>query len=166
MSDPRFFRRYLDILDEQPTSATVNYQQPQPTSATINVGDTSATVDTAAKTIGMQTKVGDNLNVQATQDFSTPTKGATVGMDYQVDPNTTVGATHTTAGYKGQMTPTNQIRANYNSPDVGEIDARVDKGAMFQGAGKNIQQGNPAIVTAKVTNPQGQTATYNTNRNL
>ena len=43
MSDPRFFRKYLDILDEQPTSATVN------------VGDTSATVDTAAKTIGMQT---------------------------------------------------------------------------------------------------------------
>ena len=145
------------MLDEQdPTSATVNFDD-----------NTSATVDTAAKTIGMQTKVGDNLNIQATQDFSTPTKGATtVGMDYQVDPNTTIGATHTTAGYKGQMTPTNQIRTNYNSPDVGEIDARVDQGAMFQGAGKNIRPGNPAIVTAKVTNPQGQTATYNTNRNL
>jgi hypothetical protein len=64
------------------------------------------------------------------------------------------------------MTPTNQIRANYNSPDVGEIDNRVDQGAFFQGTGKNIRQGNPAIVTAKVTNPQGQTATYNTNRNL
>jgi hypothetical protein len=152
MSDPRFFRKYLDILDEQPTSATVN------------VGDTSATVDTAAKTIGMQTKVGDNLNVQATGDFKN--RAGQIGMDYQVDPNTTVGATHTTAGYKGQMTPTNQIRGKFKDTDVGEFDAQVDQGAMFQGAGKNIRQGNPAIVTAKVTNPQGQTATYNTNRNL
>jgi len=156
MSDPRFFRRYLEILDEQPTSATVN------------VGDnTTATVDAAAKTIGMQTKVGDNLNLQATQDFSTAKQGAgQISADYKVDPNTTVGATATQAGYKGQMTPTNQIRASYNAPDVGKIDAQVDQGAMFQGAGKNIQQGNPAITTAKVTNPQGQTATYNTNRNL
>jgi hypothetical protein len=160
MSDPRFFRKYLDILAEQPLPAGVNQ-------ATVNIGDTSATVDTAAKTIGMKTKVGDNLNVQATQDFSTPTKGATtLGMDYQVDPDTTVGATATQTGYKGQMTPTQQMRASSNLPDVGKIDARVDQGAMFQGAGKSIQQGNPAIVTAKVTNPQGQTATYNTNRNL
>jgi hypothetical protein len=157
VTDPRFFRRYLDILDEQ-----------GPTSATVNVDDnTSATVDTAAKTIGMQTKVGDNLNLQATQDFSTAKQGAgTLGMDYQMDPNTSVGVTATQAGYKGQMTPTQQIRASSNLPDVGKIDARVDKGAMFQGAGKNIQPGNPAITTAKVTNPQGQTATYSTNRNL
>jgi hypothetical protein len=163
--DPRFFRRYLDILDEQPTSATVNYQQPQPTSATVDLGnDTSATVDTAAKTIGFKGSVAPNLNVQATADLKN--RAGQIGMDYQMTPDASVGATHTTAGYKGQMTPTNQIRASYNAPDVGAIDARVDQGAMFQGAGKNAQQGNPAIVTAKVTNPQGQTATYNTNRNL
>jgi hypothetical protein len=152
--DPRFFRQYLDILDEQPT--------------TLNIDDnTSATVDPAAKTIGMQTKVGDNLNLQATQDFSTAKQGAgTMSADLQVDPNTNVGAKYTQAGYKGQMTPTSQMTANYNSPDVGKVDLQVDKGAMFQGAGKNIQQGNPAITTAKFTNPQGQTATYNTNRNL
>jgi len=161
MSDPRFFRRYLDILDEQPLPASTNQ-------ATVNVGDnTTATVDTAAKTIGMQTKVGDNLNLRATQDFSTTKQGAgQLSADYQVDPNTTAGVTATQAGFNAQMTPTQQIRASYNAPDVGKIDARVDQGAMFQGAGKNIQQGNPAIVTAKVTNPQGQTATYNTNRNL
>jgi hypothetical protein len=154
MSDPRFFRKYLDMLDEQdPTSATVNFDN-----------NTSATVNTAAKTIGMQTKVGDNLNIQATGDFKN--RAGQIGMDYQVDPNFTVGATATSRGYKGQMTPTQQIRASYNAPDVGEIDAQVDQGAMFQGAGKNIRQGNPAILTAKVTNPQGQTATYNTNRNL
>ena len=98
MTDPRFFRRYLDILDEQPT--------------TLNIDDsTSATVDPAAKTIGMQTKVGDNLNLQATQDFSTAKQGAgTVAADYQMDPNTSVGATATQAGYKGQMTPTQQIK--------------------------------------------------------
>ena len=142
------------MLDEQdPTSATVNFDD-----------NTSATVDTAAKTIGMQTKVGNNLNIQATGDLKN--RASQIGMDYQMTPDASVGATHTTAGYKGQSTPTTQIRANYNSPDVGEIDARVDKGAMFQGAGKNIRQGNPAIITAKVTNPQGQTATYNTNRNL
>jgi hypothetical protein len=161
--DPRFFRQYLDILDEQSLPAGVN----QPTSATVKVGDnTSATVDTSAKTIGMQTKVGDNLNVQATRDFSTAKGAGTVAADLQVDPNTTVGVTATQAGYKGQMTPTQQMRASSNLPDVGTIDAQVDRGAMFQGAGKNVQQGNPAIVTAKVTNPQGQTATYNTNRNL
>ena len=160
--DPRFFRKYLDILAEQPLPAGVN----QPTSATVNVGNTSATVDTAAKTVGMKTKVGDNLNIHAAQDFSTAKGAGTVAADLQVDPNTKVGATATQAGYKGQMTPTQQIRASSNIPDVGKIDAQVDRGAMFQGAGKNIQQGNPAIVTAKVTNPQGQTATYNTNRNL
>jgi hypothetical protein len=154
MTDPRFFRRYLDILDEQPTTLNID-------------NNTSATVDPAAKTIGMQTKVGDNLNLQATQDFSTAKQGAgTVAADYQMDPNTSVVVTATQAGYKGQMTPTQQMRASSNIPDVGKIDARVDQGAMFQGAGKNIQQGNPAITTAKVTNPQGQTATYNTNRNL
>jgi hypothetical protein len=156
MTDPRFFRRYLDILDEQPTSATVN------------VGDnTSATVDTAAKTIGMQTKVGDNLNLKATQDFSTAKQGAgQISADLQVDPNTTVGATTTQAGYKGQMTPTNQIRASSNVPDVGEIDTRVDYGAMFQGAGKNAKPNDSSVTTMTATNPQGNRVTYSTNRNL
>ena len=156
MSDPRFFRKYLDILDEQPTSATVN------------VGDnTSATVDTAAKTIGMQTKVGDNLNLRATQDFSTAKQGAgQISADYQVDPNTTVGATTTQAGYKSQMTPTNQIRGSYNVPDVGKVDFKRTQGAMLGGAGKNAKPDDSSVTTMTATNPQGQTATYNTNRNL
>ena len=155
MTDPRFFRRYLDILDEQPSPTTVN------------VGDnTTATVDTAAKTIGMQTKVGDT-DIKATQDFSTAKAGAgQVSVDAPIAPGTTAGATYTQTGFKGQMTPTSQVRMSHKDTDVGEIDTRVDYGAMFQGSGKNAQQGNPAIVTDKVTNPQGQTATYNTNRNL
>lgn len=153
MIDPRFFRRYLDILDEQ-----------EPTSATVNFGDTSATVDTVAKTISAQTKNGD-LDLKATHDRSAIPANQ-ISANYQVDPNLKVGGTYTQAGYRGQMTPTTQMTANYNSPDVGKIDTQYDKGAMFQGAGKNIQPGNPAITTAKVTNPQGQTATYSTNRNL
>ena len=151
MSDPKFFRKYLDILAEQP--------------ATLNIDDnTSVTADPTAKTIAAQTKVGDNLNLKAAQDFKAG--AGTMSADLQVDPNTSVGVKRTQAGYQGQMTPTSQISANYNSPDVGKVDIQVDKGAMFQGAGKNIQQGNPAIATAKFTNPQGQTATYSTNRNL
>jgi hypothetical protein len=157
MSDSRFFRRYLDMLDEQ-----------QPTSATVNVGDnTSATVDAAAKTIGMQTKVGDNLNLKATQDFSTAKQGAgQISADLQVDPNTTVGATTTQAGYKAQMTPTNQIRGSYNVPDVGKVDFQRTQGAMLGGPGKNAKPGDSSVTTMRVTNPQGQTATYGTNRNL
>ena len=184
--DPRFFRRYLDILDEQPLPAGVN----QP--ATVNVGNnTSVTADPAAKIATVKTNAGGtdvyatrnlstgNLSsvsaagnvggadIKTAQDFTTAKKGAgTVSVDAPVAPNTTAGATYTQAGYKGQMTPASQVRASSNIPNVGKIDAQVDQGAMFQGAGKNIQQGNPAIVTAKVTNPQGQTATYNTNRNL
>ena len=156
MSDPRFFRKYLDILAEQPTSTT------------INVGDnTTATVDTAAKTIGMQTKVGDNLNLKATQDFSTAKQGTgQLSADYQVDPNTTVGVTATQAGYKGQMTPTQQIRGSSNVPDVGKIDVNRNTGAMFQGAGKSVKPNDSSVTTMTATNPQGKSVTYSTNRNL
>ena len=151
MSDPRFFRRYLDILDEQPVTA--------------NIDDyTSVTVDPTAKNLAMQTKIGD-LDLKATHDRSAIPANQ-ISANYQVDPNLKIGGTHTQAGYQGQMTPTTQMKANYNNPEVGKVDLQLDKGAMFQGAGKNVQQGNPAITTAKFTNPQGQTATYNTNRNL
>ena len=162
MTDPRFFRRYLDILDEQSLPAGVN----QP--ATVNIDDnTSVTVDPAVKTVGMQTKVGDNLNLQATQDFSTAKQGAgTVAADYQMDPNTSVGVTATQAGYKGQMAPTGQARVSSNIPGVGKINARVDQGAMFQGAGRNVKPGDSSVTTMTATSPQGKSVTYSTNRNL
>ena len=150
--DPRFFRRYLDILDEQPVTANID-------------DNTSMTVDPAAKNLAVQAKIGDNLTVRAAHDRSAMPANQ-ISANYQVDPTLNIGGTYTQQGYKGQMTPTTQMTANYNNPDAGQVDARFDKGAMFQGAGKNIRQGNPAITTAKVTTPQGQTATYNTNRNL
>ena len=153
MSDPRFFRKYLDILAEQP--------------ATLNIDDnTSVTADPTAKTISAQTKVGDNLNLQATHDRSAVPSNQ-IKADLQVDPNLNVGATYTQQGYKGQMTPTSQIRASYDVPDTDiKLDARYDKGAMFQGAGKNIKPGDSSITTMTASNPQGKSITYSTNRNL
>ena len=134
MTDPRFFRHYLDILSEQPASAT------------LNVGDNSSfAVDTANKTISGQIKVGDNLNLQSTQDLKAG--AGTVSADLQVDPNTSVGATYTQTGYKGQMAPTSQLRTSYKD-SAGSIgrpgqthNVRLDKGVGFGGAGKNVQPG-------------------------
>lgn len=133
MTDPRFFRKFLDIFDEQ-----------GPTSAAINIDDnTRFTADAAAKTISGQTKVGDNLNLQATQDLKAG--AGTMSADLQVDPNTSVGLSHTQTGYKGQMAPTSQIRASYKdtSGDIGAPgqthNVRVDKGVGFGGAsGPNV----------------------------
>jgi hypothetical protein len=60
MTDPRFFRRYLDILAEQPTSAT------------LNVGNNSSLqlLTKLQKPSECTTNVGYNLNLQATQDLA------------------------------------------------------------------------------------------------
>ena len=151
MSDPRFFRRYLDILDEQPVTA--------------NIDDyTSVTVDPTAKNLAMQTKIGD-LDLKATHDRSAIPANQ-ISANYQVDPKLKVGGTHTQAGYKGQMTPTNQIRASSNVPDVGKVEIERAQGPMLQGPGKNAKPGDSSVTTMRVTNPQGQTVTYGTNRNL
>ena len=139
MTDPRFFRRYLDILDEQ-----------QPTKATVDVDDnTKVSVDLPAKQIGVSTNIG-GTNVKATQDFSTAKTGAgQVSVDAPVAPGTTAGATYTQAGYKGQMTPTNQVRMSYKDT-AGALgkpgqthNVAYTQGAMLGGAsgpnvGKNV----------------------------
>jgi len=126
MSDPRFFRHYLDILAEQPTSATVNVDD-----------NTRFTADAAAKTISGQTKVGNNLNLQATQDLKAG--AGTMSADLQVDPNTSVGLSQTQTGYKGQMAPTSQVRTSHTDAAGQTHNVRVDKGVMFGGAsGPNV----------------------------
>jgi len=139
MTDPRFFRRYLDILDEQPLPAGVN----QP--ATLNVGDnTTVTADPNAKTIAAKSQIGD-LNLQATTFV---TKGATsVAADYKVAPGSTVGVTQTQTGYKGQMAPTSQLRAAQTDTAGQTHNLRIDKGVGFGGAGKNIQPGQNTQTT-------------------
>jgi hypothetical protein len=163
MTDPRFFRRYLDILSEQPTPTTVN------------VGDTtSVTADKASNSVTAKTDIGGtniaatrNLgtgdlasasvstnvggaDIKATQDFSTAKTGAgQVSVDAPVAPGTTVGGTYTQAGYKGQMTPTNQVRMSYKDT-AGALgkpgqthNVAYTQGAMLGGAsgpnvGKNV----------------------------
>jgi len=185
MSDPRFFRRYLDILDEQPLPASTNQ-------ATVNVGNnTSVTADKSAGTVTAKTNVGGtdisatrnlntgNLNsvnaatniggtdIKATQDFTTAKTGAgQVSADYQVDPSTSVGVTATQTGYKGQTAPTSQVRTSYKEPTGQTHNVQIDKGVGFQGAGKNVQPGQNTATTYTTTTPQGQTTTYGTNRNL
>ena len=167
MSDPRFFRQYLDILDEQSLPAGVN----QPT--TVNVGDsTTVTANPTTKTVAAKTNVGGtdisatrnlgtgNLdsvgvstnvggtNIKATQDFTTAKAGAgSVSVNTPVAPGTTVGATYTQAGYKGQMAPSSQVSMSYKDT-AGALgtpgqthNVRIDKGVGFGGAGKNIQPG-------------------------
>lgn len=132
--EPRFFRKYLDILSEQPTSATVN------------VGDnTTATIDTDQKTATAKTQIGD-LNLQATSDLANQGVGS-VSADYKVAPGSSVGATHTQTGYKGQMAPTSQIRASHTDTAGQTHNVRVDKGVGFGGAGKNVQPGQNTVAT-------------------
>jgi len=133
MTDPRFFRRYLDILNEQSLPAGVN----QP--ATVNVGNnTTVTADPNAKTVAAKSQIGD-LNLQATTDVA---KGATsVAADYKVAPGSSVGVTQTQTGYKGQMAPSSQLRASQTDTAGQTHNVRIDKGVGFAGAGKNIQPG-------------------------
>ena len=131
--DPKFFRRYLDIVAEQ--SLPVGVNQP----ATVNVGNnTSVTADPAAKTVAAKSQIGD-LNLQATTDVA---KGATsVAADYKVAPGSTVGVTQTQTGYKGQMAPSSQLRASQAH------NVRIDKGVGFGGTGKNVQPGQNIATT-------------------
>ena len=124
MSDPRFFRKYLDILAEQPVTANID-------------DNTSATVDPAAKTISAQTKIGD-LDLKATHDRSAIPATSVTG-DYKVSPSTTIGATQTQTGFKGQMAPTSQVRTSHTDAAGQTHNVRVDKGVMFGGAsGPNV----------------------------
>jgi hypothetical protein len=139
MSDPKFFRQYLDILDEQSLPAGVN----QP--ATVNVGNnTTVTADPNAKIVAAKSQFGD-LNLQATTDVA---KGATsVAADYKVAPGSSVGATQTQTGYKGQMAPSSQLRASQTDTAGQTHNVRIDKGVGFGGAGKNIQPGQNTQTT-------------------
>lgn len=161
MSDPRFFRKYLDILDEQPLPAGVNVgdnttiaadKTTNTVTGTTNVGGTniSATRNLGTGDLtsaGASTNVG-GANIKATQDFSTAKAGAgSVSVNAPVAPGTTAGATYTQTGYKGQMAPSSQVSMSYKDT-TGALgtpgqthNVRIDKGVGFGGAGKNIQPG-------------------------
>ena len=162
MSDPRFFRHYLDMLDEQDP----------PTTATADIGGVNFTADKNAGTLTAKTNVS-GVNLDATQDlntgkaksvnastniggtdlkagvdFTTAKKGAAqMSMDAPVAPNTTAGATYTQTGFQGQMAPTTQVRTSYKDT-AGYIGTpgqthtvTATQGVGFGGANKNIKPG-------------------------
>jgi hypothetical protein len=135
MTDPRFFRRYLDIIAEEPASATAN------------VGDNSSfTVDKSTKTVTGTTDVA-GTKVTAKQDLS-PGGASSVSASRQVAPNLTATVTQSSPAYnKGQLAGTSQVQTSYKDT-AGALgtpgqthNVRVDKGVGFGGAGKNIQPG-------------------------
>ena len=135
MTDPRFFRRYLDILAEEPASATVN------------VGDNSSlTVDKSTKTVTGTTDVA-GTKVTAKQDLA-PGGASSVSATRQVAPNLSATVTQSSPAYnKGQLAGTSQVQTSYKDT-TGALgtpgqthNVRVDKGVGFGGAGKNVQPG-------------------------
>ena len=135
MTDPRFFRHYLDILNEQPASATVN------------VGDNSSfSVAKSTKTVTGTTDVG-GTKVAAKQDLA-PGGASSVSATRQVAPNLTATVTQSSPAYnKGQLAGTSQVQTSFKDT-TGALgtpgqthNVRIDKGVGFGGAGKNIQPG-------------------------
>jgi hypothetical protein len=121
---PDMFRNYLNMLDEQPVTANID-------------DNTSVTANPTAKTVTAQTKIGD-LDLKATRDNSA-IPATSMSGDYKVNPNMSIGATHTQTGYKGQMAPTNQVRASYTDTSGSTHNLRADTGVGFGGAsGPNV----------------------------
>lgn len=120
------------MLDEQPATANID-------------DNTSVTADTAARTLSAQTKIGD-LDLKATHD-SSAIPATSVSGDYKTGPSSTVGATYTQTGFKGQMAPTSQIRASHTDVSGQTHNVRVDKGVGFAGVGQNVQPGQNTVTT-------------------
>jgi hypothetical protein len=133
MIDPRFFRRYLDILDEQDT-------------ASIDVGNAKFTADKTTNTVSGTYDFDDNTQMTATQDLS---KGgaSSVGAKTNIS-GVDVSVQHNTPAYnKGQMAGTSSVSAAYKDTQgylgrPGQTHTvTATKGVGFGGAVKDIKPG-------------------------
>lgn len=140
MVDTRFFRRYLDILDEQPKSAS------------INVGNAKFTTDKTTNTVSGTYDFDDNTQMTATQDLS---KGgaSSVGAKTNIS-GVDVSVQHNTPAYnKGQMAGTSSLSAAYKDSQgylgtPGQTHTvTATKGVGFAGAGKDIKPGQNIATT-------------------
>jgi len=142
MSDPRFFRRYLDILGEQPLPASTNQ-------ATVNIGNnTTFTADKNTSTVSGTTKVDPNTTVSATKDVS-PGGASTVGVKTNVNGVDLSAQKNSPAYNKGQLAGTSSVSAAYKDT-TGALGTpgqthtvNATKGVAFGGAsgpnvGKNV----------------------------
>ena len=139
MSDPRFFRRYLDIIDEQDTAA-------------LNLGTAKFSADKNTNTVSGAVDLDDKTQVSATQDIS---KGGatTVGAKTNLS-GVDISAQHSTPAYnKGQLAGTSSVSAAYKDTQgylgkPGQTHTvTATRGVGFGGAGKNIQPGQNIATT-------------------
>lgn len=137
--DPRFFRRYLDILDEQD-------------SATLDLGNAKFIADQPSKTMSGQLDVDDNTQVTATRDFN-PGGASSVGAKTNIS-GVDVSVQHNTPAYnKGQMAGTSSVSAAYKDTQgyigtPGQTHTvTATKGVGFGGAGKDIKPGQNIATT-------------------
>lgn len=133
MSDPKFFRKYLDILDEQNV-------------ASANIGNAKFSADQSTNTVSGTYDVDDATQITATQDTSKG--GATsVGAKTNIG-GVDIAAKHNSPAYnKGQLAGTSSISASYKGDTL-----TATKGVGFQGAGANVKPGQNIIYNYSKTN--------------
>jgi hypothetical protein len=131
MTDPRFFRQYLDILDEQDT-------------ASIDLGNTKFSLDKS--TVSGQLDVDDKTQVTAQQDLSQG-GASTVGAKTNID-GVDISAQKSSPAYnKGQLAGTSSVSAAYKDAQgylgkPGQTHTvTATKGVGFGGVGKDIRPG-------------------------
>jgi hypothetical protein len=131
MSDSRFFRRYLDILDEEP-----------PTTMSTNVDGVDLTANAADKTVSAATSA-NNVDYKATTS-TIPGGGSSVSASSQVAPNLKMTGTVTQPNYNaGQVAGTKSISGQYTDTSGKTQTATATQGVGFGGAsganvGKNV----------------------------
>ena len=135
MSNPTFFRKYLDILDEQDT-------------ASLDVGNAKFTADKTTNTLDGQYDVDDKTQLSVNRDF-TPGGATTVGVKTNVNGVDLTAQQNSPAYNKGQLAGTSSVSAAYKDT-TGALgtpgqthNIRIDKGVGFGGAsgpnvGKNV----------------------------
>jgi len=131
MTDVKFFRKYLDILDEQDV-------------ASANIGNAKFTANKTSNTVTGAYDLDDKTQMTATQDIS---KGgaSSVGAKTNID-GVDVSVQHNTPAYnKGQIAGTSSVSAAYKDTQgylgtPGQTHTvTATKGVGFQGAGKDIR---------------------------
>jgi len=137
--DPRFFRQYLNILDEQDT-------------ASLDVGNAKFTADKSTKTLAGQYDVDDKTQLSVNRDFN-PGGATTVGVKTNVNGVDLTAQQNSPAYNKGQLAGTSSVSAAYKDT-TGALgtpgqthNIRIDKGVGFGGAGKNVRPGQNTVTT-------------------
>jgi hypothetical protein len=139
MPDAQFFRKYLDILDEQNT-------------ASVDLGNAKFSVDKSTSTASGELDVDDNTKVTAKQDLSQG-GASTVGVKTNIH-GVDIAAQKSSPAYnRGQLAGTSSVSAAYKDTQgylgkPGQTHTVTQtKGVGFGGAGKDVQPGKNVATT-------------------